>query len=52
MLPLPPVTQALMLICTAAFCSTLRSALVLALWPLGMGASTWQVLTTPSCTAM
>src|SRR4051794_31122572 len=48
MLPLPPVTQALMLICTAVFCINLIVPLLavwLALWPLGSGHfAPWQVL--------
>jgi membrane associated rhomboid family serine protease len=47
MLPLPPVTQALMLICTAAFCLNyfVPIDLWLALWPLGSGRfGPWQVL--------
>ncbi|WP_395699229.1 rhomboid family intramembrane serine protease [Aquabacterium sp.] len=47
--PLPPVTQALMLICTAVFCVQWlwSSAVVwLALWPLASGNfAPWQVLT-------
>jgi rhomboid family protein len=45
--PLPPVTQALMLICTAVFCVNLFVPLELwlALWPLGSGRfAPWQVL--------
>jgi membrane associated rhomboid family serine protease len=48
MLPLPPVTQALMLICTAVFCINILMPieLWLALWPLGSGRfAPWQVLT-------
>jgi membrane associated rhomboid family serine protease len=48
MLPLPPVTQALMLICTAVFCINILMPieLWLALWPLGTGYfAPWQVLT-------
>jgi membrane associated rhomboid family serine protease len=48
MLPLPPVTQALMLICTAVFCLNLivpALTVWLALWPLGSGHfAPWQVL--------
>lgn len=47
MLPLPPVTQALMLILTAVFCVNLLVPieLWLALWPLGSGRfGPWQVL--------
>jgi membrane associated rhomboid family serine protease len=47
MLPLPPVTQALMLICTAVFCLNLLVPLELwlALWPLGSGQfGPWQLL--------
>jgi membrane associated rhomboid family serine protease len=47
MLPLPPVTQALMLICTAMFCLNLIVPLDiwLALWPLGSGQFwPWQLL--------
>jgi membrane associated rhomboid family serine protease len=46
--PLPPVTQALMLICTAVFCLqqfTLLTDLWFALWPLSSGRfAPWQVL--------
>jgi membrane associated rhomboid family serine protease len=48
MLPLPPVTQALMLICTAMFCLDLIVPLTswLALWPLASGQFwPWQLLT-------
>ncbi len=48
MLPLPPVTQALMPICTAVFCINILMPieLWLALWPLGSGRfAPWQVLT-------
>ena len=48
MLPLPPVTQALMLICTAVFCINylMPIGLWLALWPLGSGQfAPWQLLT-------
>jgi len=48
MLPLPPVTQALMLICTAVFCINILMPLGqwLALWPLGSGQfAPWQLLT-------
>ena len=48
MLPLPPVTQALMLICTAVFCINILMPIELwfALWPLGTGYfAPWQVLT-------
>jgi len=47
MLPLPPVTQALMLICTAVFCLNLFVPLDLwlALWPIGSGRfGLWQIL--------
>jgi membrane associated rhomboid family serine protease len=47
MLPLPPVTQALMLICTAVFCLNylVPLDLWLALWPLGSGRfGPWQLL--------
>jgi membrane associated rhomboid family serine protease len=48
MLPLPPVTQALMLICTAIFCLQLIVPALttwLALWPLGSGHfAPWQLL--------
>jgi len=47
MLPLPPVTQALMLICTAVFCVGyfLPIGLWLALWPLSSGQfGPWQLL--------
>ncbi|MBE7418991.1 MAG: rhomboid family intramembrane serine protease [Ideonella sp.] len=47
MLPLPPVTQALMLICTAVFCLNLFVPLDLwlALWPFGSGRfGPWQIL--------
>jgi membrane associated rhomboid family serine protease len=47
MLPLPPVTQALMLICTAVFCINILVPLGmwLALWPIGSGQfAPWQVL--------
>jgi membrane associated rhomboid family serine protease len=47
MLPLPPVTQALMLICTAMFCLNFLVPLQLwlALWPLGSGRfAPWQLL--------
>jgi membrane associated rhomboid family serine protease len=48
MLPLPPVTQALMLICTAVFCINILVpiGMWLALWPIGSGQfAPWQVLT-------
>jgi membrane associated rhomboid family serine protease len=48
MLPLPPVTQALMLICTAVFCINILVplGLWLALWPIGSGQfAPWQLLT-------
>jgi membrane associated rhomboid family serine protease len=48
MFPLPPVTQALMLICTAVFCLNffVPLELWLALWPLGSGQfGPWQLLT-------
>jgi membrane associated rhomboid family serine protease len=48
MLPLPPVTQALMLVCTAVFCLNLLLPLDawLALWPIGSGRfGPWQILT-------
>jgi membrane associated rhomboid family serine protease len=49
MLPLPPVTQALMLICTAMFCLNFivpAMTIWLALWPLGSDQfGPWQVLT-------
>jgi len=48
MLPLPPVTQALMLICTAVFCINILMPLGmwLALWPIGSGQfAPWQLLT-------
>src|SRR5262245_38636083 len=48
MLPLPPVTQALMLICTAVFCLQLFLPLGqwLALYPIGSGQfAPWQLLT-------
>ena len=47
MLPLPPVTQALMLILTAVFCVNLLLPLAewLALWPIGSGRfGPWQLL--------
>lgn len=47
MLPLPPVTQALMLICTAVFCiqQFMPIEVWLALWPLGSGHfAPWQLL--------
>jgi membrane associated rhomboid family serine protease len=47
MLPLPPVTQALMLICTAVFCINILVplGLWLALWPIGSGQfAPWQLL--------
>jgi membrane associated rhomboid family serine protease len=47
MLPLPPVTQALMLICTAVFCINILMpiGMWLALWPIGSGQfAPWQVL--------
>jgi membrane associated rhomboid family serine protease len=47
MLPLPPVTQALMLICTAVFCINILVPLGmwLALWPIGSGQfAPWQLL--------
>jgi membrane associated rhomboid family serine protease len=47
MLPLPPVTQALMLICTAVFCINILVPLGmwLALWPIGSGQFwPWQLL--------
>jgi membrane associated rhomboid family serine protease len=47
MLPLPPVTQALMLICTAVFCLNYFVPIGqwLALWPLGSGRfGPWQLL--------
>jgi membrane associated rhomboid family serine protease len=47
MLPLPPVTQALMLVCTAVFCLNLLLPLDawLALWPIGSGRfGPWQIL--------
>jgi len=48
MLPLPPVTQALMLFCTAVFCINYfvpAIGLWLALWPLGSGHfGPWQLL--------
>jgi membrane associated rhomboid family serine protease len=47
MLPLPPVTQALMLICTAVFCINyfVPIGLWLALWPFGSGNfGPWQLL--------
>jgi membrane associated rhomboid family serine protease len=46
--PLPPVTQALMLICTAVFCAqqfTLLTDLWFALWPISSGRfAPWQLL--------
>ena len=48
MLPLPPVTQALMLICTAVFALNylVPIGLWFALWPLGSGQfAPWQILT-------
>jgi len=48
MLPLPPMTQALMLICTAVLCVNyfVPLGLWLALWPLGSGNfGIWQLVT-------
>jgi membrane associated rhomboid family serine protease len=48
MLPLPPITQALMLICTAVLCVNyfVPLGLWLALWPLGSGNfGVWQLVT-------
>ena len=48
MLPMPPVTQALLLINVAAFCIGIFAPLftgLLALWPLGHGFMPWQVVT-------
>jgi len=48
MLPMPPVTQALLLINVAAFCIGIFAPLftgLLALWPIGHGFMPWQMVT-------